>query len=111
MDKPRALEVLKVDTEKFESLLEADKKEEVKNNLYIPSLLCATFLTISHVDFVNGWQQKFRADCDVRQKGSTHFSTMTSFLSKKKGPTDNGPRLKRWKTFKKGVTDKLRDKL
>ena len=54
MDKPRALEVLKVDTEKFESLLEADKKEEVKNNLYIPSLLCATFLTLSHVDFVIG---------------------------------------------------------
>ena len=39
MDKPRALEVLKVDPEQFESLLEADKKEEVKNNLYIP-LLC-----------------------------------------------------------------------
>ena len=44
MDKPRALEVLKVDTEKFESLLEADKKEEVKTiytflRCYVPHFL------------------------------------------------------------------------
>lgn len=29
MDKPRALDVLKVDPEQFETLLEADKKEEL----------------------------------------------------------------------------------